>query len=530
MRAMRIAGNIEKALSFFIFILFFILPKDLLSTQHRVAKKFEGTPAAFVSLGSEDDTYGIVVEKKIGRLSIFKKNTGRYEFVKSYPVITGKSPGDKTAQGDNKTPEGIYFIVGEKTRADLEGMYGSLSKKYGPHAFILDYPNIYDRHNRKTGRGIWIHGVDHDDRMLKGVDTEGCVALYNHHVLELKPYITHFKTPVVIIDEMHQVPFERIVEQRKLALKMLDNWLHSWRTANHSIYESYYSKNFRSLGKDKNSWLKFKDLLHKLKQGDVDIRVSEPKILAFKDQLLLLFMQKYDSSLKKDFGKKFLYLSWEGDTYRIIGEKWYEEKEQPQFLSLLKKQVSDFNDDKEPVKDPTLHGKYLFAVLQNSHKEATAKPAQLVQNKPTDVIIKEEKKVPTSADLGFTSLTSSLSERLPSTVAIVQKGLNQDLFKHENITLDYDKEKKSLKLTYDLTKHSSKLKTTGQVCVVVITKDNENQITNSLSKVSHQGTNCVKGEFFRFGWLRHSQFEIKNIESAEKIKEIRIIYNLSKNH
>jgi hypothetical protein len=53
------------------------------------------------------------------------------------------------------------------------------------------------------------------------------------------------------------------------------------------------------------------------------VSISEPKIVAFEDQLLVVFLQDYQSKQHADFGRKFLYLQWEGDRYRIIAEKWY---------------------------------------------------------------------------------------------------------------------------------------------------------------------------------------------------------------
>lgn len=279
-----------------------------------------GVPKAFVSLGSALPTFGIVVEKLHHRLTVFKlKEDKTYEAVKTYRAITGKDPGDKVSRGDLRTPEGIYFVTGR-----LEDR--ALPPKYGRMAFTLDYPNIYDQRQRKSGYGIWIHATDDPRRLQKPYDTEGCVVVSNEDIADLQKYIAPFEMPVVITKEMSTVPAQEIEEPRKKALEMVDAWRQSWEASNFEAYMAFYSKNFRSLGKDREQWHSFKRTLSKRRAGDIKVTISEPKIVAFEDQLLVVFMQDYVSKTHSDFGRKFLYLQWEGDRYRIIAEKWYREK------------------------------------------------------------------------------------------------------------------------------------------------------------------------------------------------------------
>jgi hypothetical protein len=100
----------------------------------------------------------------------------------------------------------------------------------------------------------------------------------------------------------------------------------AWESSSFENYMEYYSKNFVSLGKNKDSWEKFKQNLSARRDGKINVRISEPKIVAFENQLLAVFMQDYRSEEHSDFGRKFLYLKWEGDRYRIIAEKWYKSR------------------------------------------------------------------------------------------------------------------------------------------------------------------------------------------------------------
>lgn len=300
-------------------------PAPAQSTQPLVGGKygfsangqFNGVPKALVSLGSSAPAYGLVVEKLHHRMTLFRiSETGSYEMVKSYRAITGRDPGDKVSRGDLRTPEGIYFVTGKLDDHTLPPKYGRL-------AYTLDYPNIYDKRQSKSGYGIWIHATDDASRLQKPFDTEGCVVVSNEDITDLQQYITPFEIPVVITKEMTSVNETELVPTRKKALEMVDAWRKSWESSSFETYMSYYSKNFRSLGKNKDQWQSFKAKLSEERGTEIRVNISEPKIVAFEDQLLVVFLQDYQSKQHADFGRKFLYLQWEGDRYRIIAEKWY---------------------------------------------------------------------------------------------------------------------------------------------------------------------------------------------------------------
>lgn len=274
-------------------------------------------PGAFVSLGDASPAYGIVVEKLHSRLTLYQKNSeGKYDIVKVFHAVTGKNPEDKKTRGDLRTPEGIYFVTGM-----LQG--SSLPKKYGRMALTLDYPNVYDRRESKSGYGIWIHATDDPSRLQRPFDTEGCVAVSNEDVVELSHFAIPFETPIVIVKEMRVADFGEMEQSRQRAMDMVDGWRKAWEASDFETYMSFYSDHFQSLGRSKANWMRFKKELSKRRQGQITVKISQPKILAFEDQLLVVFLQDYTSPERSDFGRKFLYLKWEGDRYRIIAEKWY---------------------------------------------------------------------------------------------------------------------------------------------------------------------------------------------------------------
>lgn len=143
------------------------------------------------SLGIQKSELKILIDKSDYKLTVKSSNT----IVKEYPVVFGGNPiDDKLMQGDNCTPEGIFYI----------------NSKY-PHKswskFIwLNYPtkDSWKKHNKaksegkipqdaKIGGEIGIHGVP--DGFDTAIDykqnwTLGCISMKNSDVNEMYPFIS----------------------------------------------------------------------------------------------------------------------------------------------------------------------------------------------------------------------------------------------------------------------------------------------------------------------------------------------------
>lgn len=271
-----------------------------------------------------NDEYAILVEKKSHRLTIFKYGEkNQLSFVKTYPAVTGKKSGNKIASGDMRTPEGIYLTTQTKNKEDLFKTYGKIAEKYGPKAFVLNYPNFFDTQNNKTGSGIWIHGVLSNDRVSKPFDTEGCVAINNDAVVEITNYIEHFNTPVVIVDSLADQTVNDIFGKSSKFAFWLETWRQSWESGDFAQYQEYYSDKFENNAKRKEEWVANKKELFEIANKKISIQITNPKVIELKDQLVIIFDQKYSSSLKTDEGRKALYIKKEGEEYRIVAENFY---------------------------------------------------------------------------------------------------------------------------------------------------------------------------------------------------------------
>lgn len=146
-------------------------------------------PSLLPKYKNKVDSIAVDKSKKIMRLYSKKR------WVTSYAISIGKNPkGHKRYQGDNKTPEGTYYITDRNPNS---------SYFLNLH---ISYPNNADkahakRLGKKPGGDIKIHGyADQNgktDKMnLKFGYTWGCIAVTNKDMKEIYHLV---KTGAVIV-------------------------------------------------------------------------------------------------------------------------------------------------------------------------------------------------------------------------------------------------------------------------------------------------------------------------------------------
>ena len=116
----------------------------------------------------------ILVQKEARRMYLFHNQ----EVLKAYEFELGFAPtGDKTVEGDWRTPEGLYFIDRRNPNSEF---YLSIG---------ISYPNDKDRAEaaalgQSPGGDIFIHGTP---RPFRSVDdwTAGCIAVTNREMREI---------------------------------------------------------------------------------------------------------------------------------------------------------------------------------------------------------------------------------------------------------------------------------------------------------------------------------------------------------
>lgn len=280
-------------------------------------------PAPILSMDPFFTHHILVAEKSTHLLHLFKNNNGIPELVKSFQMTTGKRTGDKTVEGDLKTPEGIYSFVDFMTNKELLQKAGNQGIIYGAGAFVTDYPNPIDSRMGKGGSGIWLHSTNDETRIDKGLDSKGCVVTANADLIEVSKYIELHKTPILIVQDMLYLNEKTHETKRNEIKKMIDGWLEAWRAKNIESYMSYYSpKEFMD---QKGNYPKYKAYKSAVfsNPGKPTIELNNFSIIETKNYAMVTFTQKYQSNTINDTGKKTLYLKQdENYNWKIVSEIW----------------------------------------------------------------------------------------------------------------------------------------------------------------------------------------------------------------
>lgn len=119
----------------------------------------------------------ILVDKSDRTLTIYKNDR---EIIRYDDISFGDAPiGHKQFEGDEKTPEGRYFIDARNPRSSY---HLSLRISY-PNATDIGYAQSQ---GRSAGGDIFIHGQPNgNSATLSGDWTDGCIALTNAQIEQL---------------------------------------------------------------------------------------------------------------------------------------------------------------------------------------------------------------------------------------------------------------------------------------------------------------------------------------------------------
>ena len=182
---------------------------------------------------SNSDRLIIAVDKTAKQISINRYENGNIKVLKSNEIITGLM-GEKLAEGDLKTPVGAYEITRRFTPP---------TTYYGPVAFSLSYPNLYDKMRSRTGSGIWIHGYPMEGDVRENeLETRGCLAMKND-ILENFEDIVQNNKAIVIISENGAPKSNR--DDIAVILAELFAWKEAWTKSDLDRYIGFYHSDFR---------------------------------------------------------------------------------------------------------------------------------------------------------------------------------------------------------------------------------------------------------------------------------------------
>ncbi len=205
-------------------------------------------PSQLLTL-SQRNKHVIAVDASRARLYLFENTpTQGLKLVADYYISVGKSGIEKAAEGDLRTPLGVYFITSHLNRKSLKDFYGS-------GALPINYPNPYDTIRGKTGSGIWLHGTPPNQFSRAPKATDGCVVLANPDLEHLIRTVEVRSTPVVIAPALQWVTPAALKNQRSAFEQTLASWQAARSSGNLSKVVSFYTTDFSSNGKTFDQWL-----------------------------------------------------------------------------------------------------------------------------------------------------------------------------------------------------------------------------------------------------------------------------------
>lgn len=203
-------------------------------------------PSQFLAL-SPRNRHAIAVDASRSRLYLFENTPQQLRLVADFYMSVGKSGIEKMAEGDARTPLGVYFIVSNLDPRTLSDFYGS-------GALPINYPNVLDSKRGKTGRGIWLHGTPPNQFARAPLASDGCVVLANPDLEFISRTVEPRTTPVVISSRLDWVAPHSVQAERK----PFEDALSAWRSAKSSgdldQLLRFYTPDFHSFGKSLAEW------------------------------------------------------------------------------------------------------------------------------------------------------------------------------------------------------------------------------------------------------------------------------------
>lgn len=262
-----------------------------------------------------DQRYAIVVDNKRSRLYLYQNENGRPRFVADYYISTGKRGGEKTREGDEKTPIGVYHVTASLPRKKLTDFYGS-------GAFPISYPNEWDKRHGRNGHGIWLHGTPSDTYSRAPRASNGCVVLANADLDALSEKLQIGLTPVIISEQVEWLSLDDWNAERNALNAEIERWRNDWESLDTERYLTHYSKSFSADRENFSNWAQHK---RQVNAGKTWIKLKLSNFSVFrnpgKDELVVVtFDQDYRSSNLSNSMKKRQYWAKEGSKWRIIYE------------------------------------------------------------------------------------------------------------------------------------------------------------------------------------------------------------------
>ena len=262
-----------------------------------------------------EQKHALVVDSRRSRLFVYANDGGKPRHVADYYVTLGKNGIEKTREGDQKTPIGVYHVTANLPRKKLTDFYGA-------GAFPINYPNEWDRRQGRNGHGIWLHGVPSDVYSRPPRASDGCIVLSNPDLVSLGRQLEIGLTPVIIADEVEWSDAAALDAERASLAAALEQWRADWQSRDSERYLAHYSQRFAAPGQDFASWAAHKRKVNGAKSW---IKVGLGRMTLLRDPherdvVVATFDQDYKSNGLSNVMKKRQYWMKENGRWKILYE------------------------------------------------------------------------------------------------------------------------------------------------------------------------------------------------------------------
>lgn len=258
--------------------------------------------------------HALIVDSRRSRLYLFENAGGLPRLVTDYYVTLGKNGVEKTREGDQKTPVGVYHVTANLPRRKLTDFYGA-------GAFPINYPNEWDKRLGRNGYGIWLHGVPSETYSRPPRASDGCIVLANDDILSLSPYLQVGLTPVIIAHEIDWADAAAVQGEREALVAAMEQWRADWQSRDTERYLSHYSARFSAGVQDAAAWGAHKRKVNGAKKW---IKVGIAGVSMFRypreDFVVVTFDQDYRSDSLSNTMRKRQYWIKEGARWKILYE------------------------------------------------------------------------------------------------------------------------------------------------------------------------------------------------------------------
>jgi L,D-transpeptidase YnhG len=203
-------------------------------------------PAPFLQLSSRNK-YALAVDASRSRLYMFEHKPTGLSLVADFYISVGKAGMGKEAEGDLRTPMGVYYITNSIAPKLLKDFYGS-------GALPINYPNPLDLRRGKTGSGIWLHGTPPSQFARPPKASDGCVVLANPDLEFILSRVEIRDTPVLIAPSITWVAPQSIKPEASEFDLAIQGWRKAKSGGDLSGTMKFYSNDFNNDGKDLSAW------------------------------------------------------------------------------------------------------------------------------------------------------------------------------------------------------------------------------------------------------------------------------------